>query len=174
MSIAGIDAVFIIIVAVSSLRCAVRGFISEFLSMAALILGIILAILFYRGGAILIRGRFIPHTKVLPEVIAFIVIFIVVYLVIKIVELTLKNIIEGIQLGSLDHLLGFILGFVEGLVVVCLFLFIIHIQPFFDSRRILDNSIIAGIFLPFIVGEKKEIMDSVVRLEIYRSLINGV
>jgi membrane protein required for colicin V production len=81
---------------------------------------------------------------------------------VKIVEITLKSIIEGIHLGSLDHLLGFMLGFVEGLVIVCLILFLIVIQPFFDSGRILGESLFAKIFLPLITGTRKEILESVV------------
>ncbi|MDR0495970.1 MAG: CvpA family protein [Treponema sp.] len=168
MGIAGIDVVFIVIIAISTLRCAARGFISEFLSMAALILGIVAAIIFYRSGAALVRGWFMPDIKLFPELIAFVSLFLLVYIIAKIVEITLKSIVEGIRLGSLDHLLGFILGFVEGLVVVCLFLFLMSIQPFFDAGRILDESIFAKIFMPLITGTKKEILESVVMADVRR------
>jgi membrane protein required for colicin V production len=170
-----IDVVFIVLVAITTLRCAARGFVSEFLSMAALILGIIVAIIFYRSGAALVRAWFMPNVKVLPELIAFVAFFILVYIIVKIVEITLKSIIEGIHLGSLDHLLGFMLGFVEGLVIICLILFLICIQPFFDSNRILGESLFAKIFLPLITGTgtRKETLESVVMADI-RRLFFGV
>jgi membrane protein required for colicin V production len=165
MGLAGIDVVFMVIIAVSALRCAARGFISEILSMAALIFGMLAALLFFRGGALFIREWFMPDVKIVPEIIAFVALFLAVYIIVKIVEITLKNIIEGIRLGSLDHLLGFFVGCVEGIVVVCLILFLINIQPFVDSNAVLERSILAKILLPLIIGDKKVIMESVVRLE---------
>ena len=164
MSMAGIDIVFMVVIAISSLRCAARGFISELLSMAALIFGLLAALLFFKGGALLVREWFMPGMKAVPEVIAFIALFFIVYIIVKIVEITLKNIIEGIKLGGLDHLLGFILGFVEGVIIVCLFLFLISVQPFFDSGVIFEKSFVAKMLLPLITGGKEEMTESVVLL----------
>jgi membrane protein required for colicin V production len=160
MGIAGIDIAFLVIIGISFLRCAVRGFISELLSMAALIFGLLFAIFFFKNGAVLIREWFLPNVKILPEIIAFVALFILVYIIVKILEMTLKNIIEGIQLGGLDRLLGAFLGIIEGIVVVCLVLFLISIQPFFNSEPVLEKSIFAKILLPFIFGEKKETMET--------------
>jgi len=165
MGLVGIDIVFMVIIAVSALRCAARGFISEILSMAAFIFGMLAALLFFRQGGALVRGWFMPDVKIVPEVIAFIAFFLIVYIIVKIVEITLKSIIEGIRLGGLDHLLGFFFGCVEGIVIVCLILFLISIQPFVDSDIVLEKSILAKIFLPLITGNKKVIMESIARLE---------
>ena len=164
MGMAGIDIVFLVIAAISALRCAARGFISELLSMAALVFGLLAAILFFRSGALLVRNWFMPGSKGIPEVIAFAALFLIVFIVIKIVEITLKSIVDGIRLGGLDHLLGFILGCAEGIVIICLLLFLISIQPFFDPGPLLEKSFFAHIILPFITGDKKEILESVVRL----------
>jgi len=165
MGLVGIDIVFLVIIAVSALRCAARGFVSEILSMAALIFGILAALFFFRQGGALVRGWFMPDVQIVPEIIAFIAFFLIVYITVKIVEITLKSIIEGIRLGGLDHLLGFFIGCVEGIVIVCLILFLISIQPFVDSNVVLEKSILAKILLPLIIGDKKVIMESVVRLE---------
>jgi membrane protein required for colicin V production len=154
MGFAGIDIVFLVLIGISFLRCAVRGFISELLSMAALIVGLLLAIFFYRNGALLVRTWFLQDVKIVPEIIAFITLFILVYIAVKIIEMTLKSIIEGIQLGGLDRLLGAVFGIIEGMVVVCLLLFLMSIQPFFNPEPILEKSIFAKILLPFIFGEK--------------------
>ena len=167
MSMAGIDIVFMVIVAILALRCAARGFISELMSMAALIFGILAAIFFFRKGAVLVRDLFMPGVKsLLPEVIAFAVLFLLVYIVIKIVEATLKSIIEGVKLGDLDHLFGFLFGCVEGIVIVCLIIFLISIQPFFDIDTVLGKSFFAKILLPFITGDRKDITESIARLAI--------
>ena len=164
MNMAGIDVVFMVIVAISALRCAARGFISELMSMAALILGLLSAIFFFRKGAILIRDWFMPGVKVLPEVIAFAAFFLLIYIAIKIVETTLKNIIEGVKLGELDHFLGFLFGCVEGIVIVCLLIFLIYIQPFFNTDYVFEKSFFAKILLPFIIGDRNEVTEAIVRL----------
>jgi len=164
MSLAGIDVVFMVIIAISSLRCAARGFISELLSMAALIFGLLASLLFFRQGAVLVRGWFMPDVKVVPEIIAFIALFLIVYIIVKIVEITLKSIIEGIRLGGLDHLFGFLLGFVEGLIIVCLLLFLISIQPLVNPDSLLADSFLAKVLMPFITGKKDEIIEAIVLL----------
>ena len=165
-NIAIIDIVFLGIIGISALRCGVRGFISEVLSIAAVIIGILSAIFFFRNGAVFVRDQFMPEVKVVPEIIAFLMIFVIAFAIVKIVEITLKNIIEGIRLGGLDRLLGFIFGFAEGLVIVCLLLFLLSIQPFFDSRVILEKSLFAEILLPFIMGTKEELTEALVRLTV--------
>jgi len=174
MGIAVIDIVFIVIVAVSALRCAARGFISELLSMAALIFGLLSAIFLFRKGALLVREQLMPTAAVLPEIIAFAAIFLIVFTAIKITEITLKNIIEGIQLGGLDRFLGLVFGCAEGTVIVCLLLFLIVIQPFIDPNLILGKSLFAKILLPFVMGTNKKLTESVVRLKIAGGLVTGV
>ena len=164
MNIAIIDILFMGIIGISALRCGVRGFISEVLSMAAVIIGILSAIFFFRNGAVFVRAQFMPGVSIVPEIIAFLLIFLIAFAIVKIVEITLKNIIEGIRLGGVDRLLGFIFGFAEGLVIVCLLLFLVSIQPFFDSRVILAKSFFAEILLPFIMGAKEEVNGRVARL----------
>ena len=154
MGIAGIDIVFLVIIGISFLRCAVRGFISELLSMAALIFGLMFAIFFFKNTAVLVREWFMPNVKIVPEVISFIALFVIVYILVKIIEMALKSIIEGIQLGGLDRLLGAFLGIVEGIIIICLILFLMHIQRFFNPDPILEKSIFAQILLPLIFGEK--------------------
>jgi len=161
---AGIDVFFVIIIAISALRCAARGFISEIMSMAALIFGLLAALLFFRQGGVLVRGWFMPEVRVVPEIIAFIAFFLIVYAVIKIVEMTLKSIIEGIKLGGLDRLLGFALGIVEGLIFVCLLLFLISIQPFFNTDYLLGNSFFAQLLLPIITGSNETIPKNVAHM----------
>ena len=162
MGLAVIDIVFLIIIAIFALRCALRGIVSELMSMAALVLGLLAAIFTFRETAKLIRGKFIPDVKVLPEIVSFIAVFIAVFAVIKILETILKDIIERIQFGGPDRFFGFLLGIAEGLVIVCLLLFLIVVQPFFEPDLILEGSLLADILMPFILGTRKDLMESVV------------
>ena len=164
MDVAIIDVVFVGIIAVFTLRCAVHGFVSELMSIAALILGLFTSIFFFRTGAQIIRNWFLPGMMAIPEIIAFVLIFLTVFGVVKLVEILLKSIIEAIRFGAADRFLGILFGFAEGVVIVCLLLFLISIQPFFDSRPLLRGSYFAELLMPFITGYRREILDSVVRL----------
>ena len=161
MGLTAVDIVFIAVIFIFALHCGVKGFVREVMSLAAVILGVLSAIFFFRAGAVFIRDSFMPDVKTLPEVIAFIAIFFIVFVVIKLFEIMLKNIIEGIHLGGLDRFLGFIFGFAEGVIVVCLLLFLISVQTYVDSGRILEGSFFAELLLPYIMGIKQEAMDRI-------------
>jgi membrane protein required for colicin V production len=161
MGLAAIDFVFIVIILIFALHCALKGFVSEVMSLAAVILGILSAIFFFRAGAEFIRESFIPEVKVIPEILAFIVIFFIAFIAVKLLEKMLKTVIEGIHLGGLNHVLGFIFGVAEGTIVVCLVLFVISILPFVDSDRILGESLFAAWLLPFVMGIREEASDMV-------------
>jgi membrane protein required for colicin V production len=163
MGLAIIDIVFLVIIAIFAFRCALKGIVSELMSMAALILGLLAAIFFFRKTAELIRGRFIPDVKILPEIISFALVFFIIFAAIKIIETILKEIIEGIKLGGPDRFFGFFLGLAEGLVIVCLLLFIINVQPFVEPELVLEDSFFAELLIPFIIGTKKELMESIAR-----------
>ena len=163
MGLAVIDFVFLVIIAIFALRCALRGIVSELMSMAALVLGLLTAIFTFRKTAELIRGKFVPDVKALPEIISFVAVFLIVFAVIKIFETILKDIIDRIQLGGPDRFLGFFLGIAEGLVIVCLLLFLILVQPFVEPNLLLEGSFLADLLMPFIIGTRKELFDSVAR-----------
>ena len=143
MNLAAIDFIFIGILILFALHCAVKGFVSEIISLAAAILGILAAIFFFRAGAEFIRDKFMPGIKTLPEMISLIIIFLTVFAAIKLIGIMLKTIIEGIQLGALNRIFGFVFGIAEGIVVICLLLFLINVLPFIDQNHILAGSLFA-------------------------------
>ncbi len=148
MEFAAIDFVFAIVVVILSLRAAIRGFVKELLGTAALILGIVAAVLFSGLASGLIE-EFIGPT-VWSQVIAFLGIFLIVYLIVKIFEGALNRLIERIHLSQLDHALGLFLGIVEGLVVVFVLLLLIQIQPFFEPEGLIEGSLFARVLVPFL------------------------
>jgi membrane protein required for colicin V production len=131
-----------------------KGFVGEVFSMAAIILGILCALFFYKNGGEFLRTTFWPGLKVIPEVIAFISLFIIVFIVVKILESMFKGIIERVKLSGIDRFLGTILGLAEGIAVVSLVLLLLKIQPLFDPSSILSDSVFAKILLPLITGSQ--------------------
>jgi membrane protein required for colicin V production len=152
VNVSVLDAIFILLIVVFALRCYVKGFISELLSMAAIVLGLLASLFFYKNGAEFLRAKFWPDLKTIPEIFAFVALFLIVFIVIKFLEITLKGIIQGIRLGGADRFLGVIFGLAEGVVVISLVLFLFRIQPLFDPSSLLSESIFANLLLPFITG----------------------
>jgi membrane protein required for colicin V production len=120
--------------------------------MAAVVLGLIASIYFYKTGGAFITEKYMPNHEAIANIIAFIALFLIVFIVIKILAIMLKSIVEGIRLGGVDRFLGIIFGLAEGFVVVSLVLFVLQIQPLFDPDPILSDSFFAGLLLPFISG----------------------
>jgi membrane protein required for colicin V production len=152
--IAVIDIVFIALAIILTIRCALRGFIGELMSMASVALGLLAALFFYKNGGLFIEEKFMPGMKIIPRILAFIALFLIVFVVIKILEGILKDIIERIRLGGADRFLGVIFGLVEGVIVISLVLFVLTIQPLFDPAPVLRNSFFAKILLPLITGRE--------------------
>jgi len=147
-----IDIIFIGLIALFVIRCYLKGFISEVLSMAAIVLGLLSALFFHQNVGAFFRTQFGMEMPVVPEVIGFIALLVVVFIIIKLLEMLLKSIIEGVRLGKLDRLLGILFGLAEGIVVVSLILFLLKIIPFFDETSLLSDSFFAKILLPLITG----------------------
>ena len=122
LTFAYIDIFFAVIILVATIRCVVRGFIAEFMSMAAVILGILAAVLFSAQAAKLLDKWFTASPW--NQLIAFLVLFLVVYLIIKILQNALHNIFDKLNLERLDKALGLFLGLVEGVLAVAVLLFI--------------------------------------------------
>ncbi|OHE72091.1 MAG: colicin V production CvpA, partial [Treponema sp. GWB1_62_6] len=129
-------------------RCALRGFIEEFMSMAAVVFGALCAVLLFKPGAVLVEKNF--KLPVPPELVAFVALFLIAFIVVKILEKILADIIDRVNMESLDRLLGALFGLAEGLLVVSVFLFILSIQPLFDSAPLLKGSLFARYLLPLV------------------------
>jgi membrane protein required for colicin V production len=152
VSISLLDVIFILLIVLFALRCYLKGFISELLSMAAIVLGLLASLFFYKNGAEYLRARFWPDLKTIPEIIAFVALFLIVFIVVKILEVMLKGIVQGIRLGGADRLLGVLFGLAESIAVISLVLFLLRIQPLVDPASLLSDSFFARLLLPLITG----------------------
>ncbi|MCL2410369.1 MAG: CvpA family protein [Treponema sp.] len=153
-----LDVVFILLILLLMIRCFLKGLISEVSSMAALVFGLMASLLFFNSGADFLRDNFWPELEIVPEVIAFIALFLVVFILVKILEMLLKGVVHGLALGGVDKFLGLIFGFAEGIVLTGLILFVLSIQPLFDSSELLKNSFFANLLLPLITGGVENII----------------
>ena len=156
MTFSIIDIVFVGLIGLFMIRCYLKGFVSELLSMAAVVLGLLAALFFHRNGGLFLKKQFWHDTNiVILEVAAFAILFIFVFVIVKIIEKMLINIIDEVSLTNADSYLGIIFGLAEGLAVVSLILFLLRIQPLFDSTAMLNDSIFARYLLPLITGKEK-------------------
>jgi len=144
-----LDFIFIIVILLALVRGALRGFVTEMLSMAAIIVGIVAAVLFSPSLTPIVAS--LLGESIWNQVAAFLFLFVVSYLLIKILESLIHSGVERLHLNKLDRVLGFLLGALEGLLVVCVVLFILRIQPFFETAPLLSQSFFAKLFLPFLV-----------------------
>jgi membrane protein required for colicin V production len=149
-SIAMLDIILGILILIFVVRCALRGFLAEFLSMTSVIFGIIGAISFYKRGSGFIRTLVFQDVPILPEILAFTALFCIIFMAIKVLESLLKDIMERIDLGGVDRFIGVLWGFIEGLVCVILVLFVLNIQPVVEKESILEGSVFAQLFIPVI------------------------
>jgi len=151
-----IDIVFVGLIGLFMIRCYLKGFVSELLSMAAVVLGLLAALFFHRNGGEFLKNQFWHDTNiVILKILAFAILFIFVFVIVKIIEKMLINIIDEVSLTNADSYLGIIFGLAEGLAVVSLILFLLRIQPLFDSTAMLNDSIFARYLLPLITGKEK-------------------
>lgn len=148
MNLGGLDIVLGLVIIIMAIRCTMRGFVTEVLSFAAIILGLLFALLFYDQASVLLDENWKVTTW--NPIISFLVIFLVVYLVIKLIEKGLDNLLERIHLDKLDRALGLFLGLIEGVLVSGIVVFVMTIQPFFEVAETIENSFIAGTLLFFI------------------------
>lgn len=143
MEIGTLDIIFGVIMLVAVIRCVYRGFITEIHSVAALLAGVIVAILLAKPVARLLE----EHIGIAnwTTVVAFLAVFLAVYIVVKISEGLIHRLFEKLQLERLDRALGFFLGILEGILIIGVVVFILDIQPFFDVNGLLEESYIAGV-----------------------------
>jgi membrane protein required for colicin V production len=153
MGFAAIDIVFLVLIVVLAIRGAIRGFVTEIGSVAALVVGLGGAILFYKPLAALI-GRLFGISMWNP-LIAFLILFLVLYLVIKLLEHLLHAMFDKLNLERLDRAIGFFLGLAEGLLAVCVLLFLLNWQPLFDARKLLEHSLFARVLSPILPSPQR-------------------
>ena len=135
------DLLFLLIAVFFVIKGFFRGFISEFMSMAALIVGLLAALVFQNQVAALLKEMIKNDT--LRPLAAFFLIFLGTYIIIKLLELMLHNAIEAIKMNSLDRLLGFVWGLLETSVIILIVVYLIYSLKFKAGMSFLEESVVA-------------------------------
>lgn len=117
---------------------AVNGFVKEFFSKAALVLGVFVSVMFYAKLSPYIN-RYIGSDFV-SQILSFILIFVLVYLLVRLIQHFVGSFFSGDILTGLDRALGFFFGAMEGLLLVCVVLVIFYAQPWFDIGPLVQKS----------------------------------
>jgi membrane protein required for colicin V production len=147
-----LDWVCLGIIVLLAIRCLVRGFVAEVLSVAAYVVGAAASLLLYKQAGGLILARF--PTLPLPEVLAFVVVFALGFLLTRLLGKLLKEGLEAANLAVFDRLGGFILGCFEGLVAVSIILLVMQtIGGIVDTSKLLGGSVFAKAILPIVGPE---------------------
>ncbi len=144
------DLLFLLVALFFVIKGFIRGFISEFMSMAALILGLVAALMFQGQVAALLKDMVKSDT--FRPLIAFFILFIGTYIVVKLLEMMLHNAIEAIRMNSLDRLLGILWGLLETSVIVLIVVFLIYRFKFKAGMSFLDESVVAKYARNFLEG----------------------
>ena len=154
-----LDWIFVAVLALLGIRCMVKGFVAEVLSVAAVLVGILAALFLYKSAGLLFVGWGLPAAPaILPAALGFAVVFLVGFLVVKLIERLLEDGIEAAQLGGIDRILGLVLGLAEGLMIVCLVLIAMSlVEPSFKTipgfSKLLRGSAFARVLLPIVGPE---------------------
>jgi membrane protein required for colicin V production len=153
MSFEAIDIIFAILIMILAVRGAIRGFVAEFGSVAALFLGLGGAIALYKSVAALIGKWF--GVSLWNPLIGFLVVFLLIYLVVKLLERLLAALFDKLDLERLDRAIGLFLGLAEGLLLAGVLLFLLNWQPFFDTRGLLRDSLFARFLSPLLPSPER-------------------
>ena len=110
-----LDVVFIVIMAAAAVLGIVKGFVRQVIGLAAVILGLILAGLYY-GGAAEIIAKFV-HDKLLSNFLGFLVIFFAVLAAGALLGLLVSKAMKG-PLALANRALGGVFGLIKA-VLIC-------------------------------------------------------
>ena len=145
-----IDMVFLVLIFLMCVHGYMKGFIEEIFSWASLVFAVWVAVLLYPHGATIIRARIMQTVRYVPEILSFLAIFVIIMMFSKMVEHIMKDMVSGAKMKGANKFLGALFGIIEGLAFTTLILFVIAVQPFFDSSGLIGNSLFAEILLPLI------------------------
>jgi membrane protein required for colicin V production len=116
-----LDLALLAIVFVSILFGVIRGLVREVLSLAFLVLGLVLAFLFYPQAGALLRN--LVHPPALAVVVGFFVILALVLIVGALFTWLIRHLLVRGPLRALDRVLGGLFGLLRGCLVGAVLVF---------------------------------------------------
>ncbi len=140
-----LDLIIVISVLVFFLIGLKRGLIDQVFSVAAVIGGILSAIMLYDIGAYVLMDIGVSSNRSFAYLLSFVLIFLVCYILIQIMGWLAAKIVGGMRLGWLNRLAGGVLGVIIAVVISCFFISGVRLFVKEDSA-VLKRSI----FLPYV------------------------
>lgn len=167
-----VDLVLVIILIAGAVHGFVRGFFVEFASVAALVLGVLCALLF----SVYLRAWLSGVVSWRPEtikVVAFLLIFISVVITVHLIAHALEKFVRAIALGPLSRVGGAIFGLIKTAFIVSFLMYviakieaydvtIIPKQPKSESKYYKPIEKLLPNILPFLKEEKDDIQKKVI------------
>jgi membrane protein required for colicin V production len=144
-----LDAAALIVIFLAALRCAFRGFVEEFFSVAGFVVAGYSAFFLWKPLSLLIVKEWAwPNAAAI--IVSALAVFVVVFLIVKLVGRMLQETVVALELGSLDGFLGFLFGAVEGLLIVFLLTLIAYNLPISKAGSLFEKSFFIELFKPFL------------------------
>ncbi len=144
MELGILDITIVVIIAASAIWGIFKGFVRQFVSIAALVLGIWCAFKFTAYLSNQIKSLLsISIAQDTLHIIMFVAIFIIVMILAHFIGKGIEGIIKLSMLGWLNRLLGFIFGALKAAIILSIAVYIInYINGMFHAipQEFLDNS----------------------------------
>lgn len=138
-----LDLIILAICLISSIACAIRGFVSEFCHFAGILIGFAVGFLFAGKLASLLSEVIKTNISFLLPLASFVILCLVGYLLVRVFQNLLLRIVETMRLGIVDNILGFVWGLVASFFVLSSIMYLLSMQNIFDFGSFFNSSIIA-------------------------------
>ncbi len=134
MALNWLDILLLVILGITIVIGAIRGFLRQIIGILAAVIGLIFAIKYYPVGA---KVFSFVRNDVLAQLLGFFLIFITVLCVGWVINILLAKAVRG-PLKSLNHFMGAGLGLVKGIIICCVVVFGLLVFPV--NTRVLEES----------------------------------
>lgn len=166
-----VDLVLIILLIAAAIRGFVKGFFVEFASVAALILGVVCAMLFSDYLKTWLMG-IISWRAETVKILAFLIIFVSVVVAVQLAANALEKFVRAIALGILSRIGGAVFGVIKTTFILSFLMFviakiesydvtIIPKKPKSESKYYAPIEKLVPNLFPFLKTEKEEIQKKV-------------
>jgi membrane protein required for colicin V production len=132
-----LDILLLVIIAITVVIGAIRGFVRQIIGLLAVIIGLVLAIRYYPYGAEVFT---FVRNEVLAQLLGFFLVFAVVLCVGWVINILLAKAVRG-PFRSMNHFLGAGLGLIKGILICGVVVFGLFVFPV--NTRIVKESQLA-------------------------------
>jgi len=137
MAINWLDILLLVIIGITIVIGAMRGFVRQIIGLLAVIIGLVLAIKYFTLGAEVFS---FVRNEVLAQLLGFFLVFAVALCVGWVINILLAKAVRG-PFRSLNHFLGAGLGLIKGIIICGVVVFGLLVFPI--NTRLMKESLLA-------------------------------